>query len=159
VRSCESAADTADSDFSGTGLTVFAFRVAGVPLAVRAESLEYIRAQLIPTPLPRVPAHISGVVADGEEALPILDLRMLLGLQSTEEVDGIPRTMVLKSGELKAGVVVRPIGLVEIPPSDIRPPQSFDEHPWRTMLESELSLNGRTHALLDVERVLEAARV
>ncbi len=109
-----------------------------------------------PLALPRVPAHVLGLVTYDQRALAILDLGLFLGLS---EGTGYTRTLVVTAGDYRVGVPVDlALGVVEVATADRRPPSGALTGPLAQYLTSEVTLDGDLAGLLDLERLLEAAR-
>lgn len=81
---------TAEADEGKSGeLTLLAMVVGGVELALPARAVSAVSAITEPTPLPGAPAHILGLVATGDQVLPLVDLAGFLDLGHGEGEENI----------------------------------------------------------------------
>jgi len=132
------------------------FRIGDALLLCPAEGVESITLWETPLALPRVPAHVLGLVTYDQRALAILDLGRFLGLSDGE---GYTRTLVVTAGEYRVGVPVdAALGVVEVAPDDQQAPSGAITGPLAQYLLAEVLLDDGLAALLDLPRLLEAAR-
>lgn len=135
-----------------------------VMLAVPAELVVSVSAVPSPTPLPGAPAHILGLVASGERALPLVDLEVMLAIRGDEPIDPLFRRVVfVRAPALEAGLVChRARGLVSVPGSALEEPSVLQGERLRPFLEAEVSGQAGVVGVvgvLDIAAVLEAAAV
>lgn len=134
-----------------------------VSLAVPAEAVSSVSVVGTPTPLPGAPAHILGLVAAGERALPLVDLEILLAIPATAEgaVDELfRRTVFVSAGDLEAGLVChRARGLIAVPESSLGEPAVLQGERLRPFLRAEIEARGRVVGVLDIPALLEAAAI
>lgn len=121
-------------------------------LAVR-EILEYAGV----TPVPQMPACISGVINLRGTAVPVLDLACRL---EREPVPVSKRTCIIvvevdgDNGAFVIGILVDAVNAVlDIPPSEVEPAPSLGAQVRAEMLQGIGKVNGRFVLLLDVRRV------
>lgn len=121
-------------------------------LAVR-EILEYAGV----TPVPQMPACISGVINLRGTAVPVLDLACRL---EREPVPVSKRTCIIvvevdgDNGAFVIGILVDAVNAVlDIPPSEVEPAPSLGAQVRAEMLQGIGKANGRFVLLLDVRRV------
>jgi purine-binding chemotaxis protein CheW len=121
-------------------------------LAVR-EILEYAGV----TPVPQMPACISGVINLRGTAVPVLDLACRL---EREPVAVSKRTCIIvvevdgDNGAFVIGILVDAVNAVlDIPPSEVEPAPSLGAQVRAEMLQGIGKVNGRFVLLLDVRRV------
>ena len=124
-------------------------------LAVR-EILEYAGV----TPVPQMPACISGVINLRGTAVPVLDLACRL---EREPVPVSKRTCIIvvevdsggdDGGAFVIGILVDAVNAVlDIPPSEVEPAPSLGAQVRAEMLQGIGKVNGRFVLLLDVRRV------
>lgn len=140
------------------------FRVHDAELAVAASDVEEIVGLGTLTPVPGVPAHVAGVQALRGQALPILDLGAYLGLNDVGRPvgasDGIaPRVMVANVPPYRVGLLAHRVlgvaGVDETVPSEL---DLLQPDRLRSAAIAALDRRGRIAALLDLGRLLEAAR-
>jgi purine-binding chemotaxis protein CheW len=136
---------------------LFAFRVGSSLLACPAEAVAAVIATTPPTPLPRVPAHVLGLVNHDHRALAVLDLGRVLGLDAGPAPS--TRTLVLQGGEYRVGVPVgAALGVATVPSTDLRPPSGAFGPRVEAFLRAECETPHGRAAWLDLPRLLEAAR-
>ncbi|UJR80101.1 chemotaxis protein CheW [Sandaracinus amylolyticus] len=139
---------------------VVRFRVASAQLAIAAEHVDEIVPCETPTIVPGVPAHVAGIVAVRGDAVPLLDLRIFLGLgDAVRSEDREPRVLVVRAAGYRVGLIcdlvvgIRAIGDERFgPPASVQPPE-LREH-----ARAQLDLGDSIAVVLDLERMLEAAR-
>lgn len=132
------------------------FRIGDALLLCPVESVEAITMWEDPITLPRVPDHILGLVTYDQRALAVLDLGRFLGLA---EGESYTRTLVIKADEYRVGVPVdTALGVVEVAAADRQPPSGAITGALATYLAAEVPLDDGLAALLDLPRLLEAAR-
>jgi chemotaxis signal transduction protein len=137
--------------------------VSGVGLAIPARDIGVVSVVDEPTPIPSAPAHVLGLVAAGEQVLPLVDLAIFLDLAADGAIDVDPlfrRTLFVKSGELEAGLVChRARGLVSADPATIREPSVLQGKRLRPFVISEMDSAHGVVGILDVAALLRAASV
>ena len=134
------------------------FRIGGALLLCPAENVEAITVWEEPLALPRVPAHVLGLVTYDQRALAILDVGRFLGLEDAGH-PGFTRTLVITAGEYRVGVPVSTaLGVVEVEPADREAPSGAIAGSLAQYVTAEVTLHGELAALVDLPRLLEAAR-
>ena len=132
------------------------FRIGGTLLACRADRVEAVTTWETPLQLPRVPAHILGLVTYDQRALALLDLGRFFGL--TEDTD-YTRVLVVTAGPYRVGIPVNAaLGVVELAPGDRQEPSGVITGPLAQYVAEEVQIGDQLGGLLDLERLLEAAR-
>jgi purine-binding chemotaxis protein CheW len=134
--------------FFTLGGEVFAVDVACAREVVALEEL---------TVIPRTPAYVAGVASVRGQVVPILDVRPLLGLPSSEIRPGT-RALVVEAGPLRAGMAtegVLGLGAFDevIPMGDARPQRQS------AFAIGLLRRDDGSAVLLDVPGILEALRI
>ena len=112
------------------------------------------------TAVPMTPAHVRGVINLRGAVVPVLDLSVRFGGESSPVTK---RTSIIIV-EVAAGGVRHDVGLVVdavnavlgIAPGDIEPPPSFGTHIRLDFVRGMAKVNGRFVILLDVDQVLAA---
>ena len=134
------------------------FRIGDALLLCPAANVEAITVWEPPLTLPRVPAHVLGLVTYDQRALAILDLGRFLGLEDAG-ASAYTRTLVLTAGEYRVGVPVdAALGVVEVEAAAQEPPSGAITGALAQYVEAEVALEGGLAALVDLPRLLEAAR-
>ena len=132
------------------------FRVGDALLLCAAEPIEAVTMWEVPHTLPRVPAHVLGLVTYDQRALAILDIGRFLGLTGG---DDYARTLVVTAGEYRVGIPVdAALGVVEVAAADRCAPSGAFGGLLAQYLTAEVELDDDLAGLLDLERLLEAAR-
>lgn len=135
------------------------FRVHEAELAVAATDVEEIVGLGTLTPVPGVPAHVAGVQALRGQALPVLDLGAYLGLGGATDGDVAPRLLVARVPPYRVGLLAHRVlgvsGIDETIPSEL---ELLQPDRLRVASLAALDRRGRVAALLDLARLLEAAR-
>ena len=128
------------------------FELAGSPYAIAVERVrEIVRVRDI-TPMPRVPDSVLGVVALRGEIVQVVDLRMRLGLETTE-LTRRSRVIVLHGDDRKVtGVLVDAVKeVLRIPESEISVTSAVDAGAVQ-----ELCARGEEFvSIIDTERAME----
>ena len=138
----------------------FLFRIGDTWGIIPAELIETIIEDQAPTPLPLVPAHITGMVPFGQKALPIFDLQSFLGLRAQTDTEAIPRLLVLRAEDMQVGIRVnQSAGIIHPQADDLRSLDALSGTAlsrWATaMVETQKGIA----VVLNIEPLLEAARV
>jgi chemotaxis signal transduction protein len=84
---------------------LFVLRISGILVGLPALFVQAVIAADTPCPLPLAPAHLLGLVPHSEGALAVVDLARFLELGTTTVEAGASRIVVIRSGELEAGVL------------------------------------------------------
>lgn len=90
-----------------------------------SDAVEVLRPRQV-TEVPWTPAYINGILSVRGEMVPVLDLKMRLGLG---KVNGRPsaRILVIAAEDLKAGLLVdRLSGVKEVPARSLEPPSESE---------------------------------
>ncbi|WKZ33906.1 MAG: chemotaxis protein CheW [Thermodesulfobacteriota bacterium] len=111
-----------------------------------SEAVEVLRPRQA-TEVPWTPAYIQGILSVRGEMVPVLDLKMRLGLG---KVNGRPtaRILVVAVEDLKAGLLVdRLSGVKEVPARLLEPPE--DSEPQAAFMKAVIHDGERVIRLLD----------
>lgn len=104
------------------------------------------------TPVPRMPAHLLGVINLRGKIIPVVDLRIKLGLPPLKEQDCI---IIVHAHNIEVGVTVDRVSEVaNIPDSDIGEVPSFGEGVTGEDLLGIAKTGGHVRLLLDIDKVL-----
>lgn len=101
---------------AGDDIQLVAFRIAGQDFALDIFQVERILRYEPPSPLPKAPAFLVGVLAYEGAAVPVIDLRKRLGVAAALRDD--TRTMILEGSGSRIGVVVDSVTEVLQVPAD-----------------------------------------
>lgn len=140
------------------------FRVCGTWLAASACHIETIGVLDSVSPLPMAPKHVLGQTRLHDEVFVVFDMAAFLSmkdaLDSALVVSDPPRVVVLKALGMRAAV---PVGatshMVNMPKEDLDPPDVLNNGRLGDFLSGEFESELGRVGVLDVERLLESARV
>jgi chemotaxis signal transduction protein len=139
---------------------LFAFRLGRDLFLVPADEVAAVIATEVPTPLPRVPPHVLGLVNHDHRALAVLDLARFLAREGDAGGAERARTLVLKGGDATVGVpVTAALGVVTVAASAVRPASGAFGSRIGDVLRGECETPHGPGAWIDLTRLLEAARV
>ena len=152
---------------AGTGpreetFPLFALRLGVDLFLVPADQVVAVIGTEAPTPLPRVPPHVRGLVNHDHRALAVLDLaRFLQRSEGTSAgVAATPRTLVLSASPYTVGVPVSAaLGVVTVRGRQVKPSSGAFGPRVEPFLRGECETPHGAAAWLDLARLLEAARV
>lgn len=104
------------------------------------------------TPVPRMPAHLLGVINLRGKIIPVVDLRLKLGLPPQKEQDCI---IIVRAHNIEVGVTVDKVSEVaNIADTDIEEVPSFGEGVTGEDLLGIAKSDGHVRLLLDIDKVL-----
>lgn len=144
----------------GENVQLLRFRVAGAQLAIPVVAVEEIVDHGALTAIPGVPSHIPGIVAVRGEAVPLLDLEAFFGLPPGEKVeDRSARVLVVRVEPYRVGLLCDVVaGVAVIAPPALETPRACQPPALRDFAAAELDLGDAVAAVIDLRRLLEAAR-
>lgn len=101
------------------------FRLEGREYAFPVEHVDEILRMVALTPVPEAPPWLSGVINLRGQVVPVVDLRMRLGLP--RQVPGLSTPiMVVRAGGRVAGLIVDAVDeVLALPPGSIGPPDDL----------------------------------
>jgi purine-binding chemotaxis protein CheW len=147
---------------SDTTEALFAFSCDGIRLSVPAALVSQVIAFEPPTKVPRTPAHILGLLPYGEGSIAVLDTSRFLGLgpDPSESIDrSMFRSVIVRAGDLEAGLLCQHAhGVASIRTDDLAPPEETGRGRLREFLHATVPIGDERAGLLDLGRLLEAAR-
>ena len=161
------AALTEPPRFEDGRLALLVFRLAGTTVAVNAEQVEAVHDCCAPSPVPRAPAHLLGLVRLGEHAVPLVDVRMFLGLVKTADAPDhgndvlFRRIVVVRVDDMRVGLECdRALGVLDVDGAELQEPTALRGGRLAEFLEAEVHTpEGVVIGLLQLEALLEAARL
>jgi purine-binding chemotaxis protein CheW len=132
-----------------------AFHLAGETYAIPILFVqEIIRAREI-TRIPRSLPHVRGVVNLRGNIVPVIDLRMRLGLPTTEETTE-SRIVVVEIGSGTVGMIVDQVSqVVRIDTASIEPPSALLADHETDYVQAVGRLDDELVVILDVSRTLQ----
>lgn len=142
------------------GLEILSFRLGTESYGVDIHRVQEIRSYERPTPLVQAPASVRGVIPLRGHMVPVLDLRVRLGLPA-QEVGPSTVVIVVRIGEgddALAGLVVdRVSDVVQLTPAQVRPLPGLRAGAETRHLQALGALPDCTVLLLDVDALLAPA--
>jgi purine-binding chemotaxis protein CheW len=109
------------------------------------------------TPLPNVPDWFLGVINLRGAVVPVLDLRVRLGLEPRPH-DRLTVIVILSIGERIVGLVVDAVSdVVDLPVATIEPPPAIGTAVGSSFLQGIARRESELLLLLDVQRVVGAS--
>ncbi|HEX7049143.1 MAG TPA: chemotaxis protein CheW [Longimicrobiales bacterium] len=122
-------------------------------------NVQEIIGRLPITRVPRVPEFIRGVINLRGRVIPIVDLRLKLGMPPGEESREQCMIVVEVTGVQMGLMVDRVSEVVDIPAAEIEDAPSFGSGVTTEYLLGIAKTAGKVRLLLDIERVLEKSEV
>jgi purine-binding chemotaxis protein CheW len=154
-----------------TDRVLLVFEVASAWFGVDPQVAQELAPPQVPTPVPRAPDYVAGLVALRGRAVPLLDLQRFLALDPRDargtDDDLLKRIVVVASDGMTVGIVCdRVRSLVRLPRNAFLPPESLPAGRVRDFAESEVAdpagvvtKVGGIVVVLKVPELLEAARL
>lgn len=137
----------------------FQFRLGDTLLLCPAEAVEGITHFEAPVPLPRVPPHVLGLITYDQRALVLVDLAPFLRLPAGSDAERT-RTLVVNSGAYRVGLAVEAaLGVVTLDAAGFQECTGLFGESLAEYAIAASSSDAGVGAVLDLERLLEAARV
>jgi len=135
-------------------LQVVVFALAGNEFGIDIVQVREIDRLMPITRVPRVPAHVEGIVNLRGQLVPIVDLRTRLGIPHTEPTK-TARIIVAEIGPRSIGMIVDEVReVVRIPVDQIADSEGVLEGLANEFIGALGKVDERLIILLDVERVL-----
>lgn len=135
------------------------FQILDQWLALPIQQVEEIIGLGWITPLPRLPAHVPGVVLERGRAIPVLDLACFLSFAPIDQPSGEQERLVVVSFEvMRVGLVCRRVAGIEIfHEKDLAEPEAIASN-LRPFATAQIKNPRGLVAVLDLGPLLEAAR-
>lgn len=139
----------------GDDVQLVVFRVGAQRFAVSVFEAERILRYREPTPLPKAPAFLEGVIAYGDSTIPLVDLRKRLAAPAT--VRDETRVIVLELERTRIGVVVdQVIEVCKVRAEEITLPPDLVRGLAAEFINGMVTIGGRTIVMLAVSRLLSS---
>lgn len=130
-------------------IQIVTFEMSGEEYALPIEEIQEIIRFAEPTVIPDVPDYVKGIVNLRDSVLPIIDLRLMLGLEATN-VDEFTKVIVLNCSGMKIGFVVdRIYEVLRIEKSRIDKPPSLISGDDAKRIKGIIKMDERVILLLD----------
>lgn len=152
---------------NGSTVSLFVIRSGTIRLGLSPVFVEKVKELEGMTALPTAPSHVLGLVGDRSRALPVIDMRVFLGIDAKTTMrpgdsDGTEtrRILLVSSQELSAALLVDEVeGACLVNAASVAPAQSLLGQRTRDFATGEVLVGGRLVAVLDLHALLEAMRV
>ncbi|HEY8542121.1 MAG TPA: chemotaxis protein CheW, partial [Pseudothermotoga sp.] len=130
------------------------FELSGGIYAFKIDDVQEIIRYVEPTKIPGVPEYVRGLAELREKVLPIIDLRELLELPSTQ-IDEFTKVIVLKVNNTLVGVVVDRIReVLRIEESKMLPPPTISQEGYSQELLGIVHIDEQMTMVLDHKTLL-----
>ena len=135
-----------------TGGKFLTFFLAKEEYGIEILKVQEIIGTMAITPVPRTPEHLRGVINLRGKIIPVVDLRLKLGLPAAEGQNCI---IVVRARGLEIGITVDQVSEVaNIADKDIEPVPAFGNGVATEDLLGIGKTGGRVRLLLDIDRIL-----
>ena len=130
------------------------FRLSDQDYGIAISKVQEIREWTKVTPLPNSPSYIKGMLNLRGAIVPVIDLRMRLGLETLER-DGFTVIIVVNVGGRLAGIVVDTVSdVVSVDPGQRRALPEFEGQANRRFIEGLAQIDDRLMVLLNVDQLI-----
>lgn len=144
---------TAHEPLADDEVQLVTFRVGGHRFGFNVFEVERVLRYEAPTPLPKAPVFLEGMLAYGDDVIPVIDLRKRLDVPAT--VDDHTRTIILEWDEGRVGLVVDAVlALLQVPVSAIKTPPAIVQGLAAEYVNGIIHREGATTIILAVARLL-----
>ena len=138
---------------AGDDIQLVTFKVGGQEFAFNIFQVERILRYEAPSPLPKAPDYLEGVLQYQGGAVPLVDLRKRLGAAAPLRDD--TRTVILEFEGGKLGVVVDAVSEVtQVPAATVAPPPGIVKGLAAEYITGLVVKNGRTIIVLNTNKLL-----
>lgn len=138
----------------------FLFRIAGTLLLCPASAVEAVTSFESPVLLPRVPAHVLGLVTYDQRALVLVDAALFLDLPERSATKDRARTLVLSTGPYRVGLPVESaLGVISLDSESVSEGAHVFTGRLAEFVRAEANTESGVAGVVDLDLLLEAARV
>ena len=140
---------------SGDDIQLVTFRVGGQDFAFNIFQVERILRYESPSPLPKAPDFLEGVLRYQGAAVPVIDLRKRLGVSAPHREE--TRTIVLEWDGAKIGVVVDAVSeVMQVAATQVTSPPSIVRGLAAEYIAGLVVQDGRTIVVLNTNKLLNS---
>ena len=133
---------------------LIAFRIGEQEFCVDIMAVREIRGWTPATPLPRTPSFMKGVINLRGAVLPIIDLGVRFGLNTSEPTDRHV-IMVAHIGGRMVGLLVDAVSdIIQLKDEEVQPTPDVASDHVKTFVKGIFALDGRMISLIELERIL-----
>lgn len=132
------------------------FRVGGEEFGLDVFSVHEILRYEAPTPMPRAPAFVEGVLDVRGTLVPVVDLRRRFEVESPSH-DDETRIVLVEFGGERLGLVVDAVTeVLRVPETSVLPPPQFVRGLAAEFVRGIVRLGDRLVVLVDLDRILSS---
>lgn len=142
----------------GEKVAALSFELGGEVYGIELKHLAETRSRAPLRRLPGVVPHLAGVMNLRGELVPVVDLRLVLGLGRSEAGPVAAALVLSVEGSRLAFAVDRTRDILSFPAGDLQPPPLSLDPERAVFIRGEYLLGGRLMSLLDVERIIADPR-
>lgn len=144
---------TAQESLADDEIQLVTFRVGGHRFGFNVFEVERVLRHEAPAPLPKAPDFLEGMLAYGDDVIPVIDLRKRLDVPA--EVDDQTRTIIIEWDQGRVGLIVDAVlALAQVPVSAVKTPPSIVQGLAAEYVNGIIHRDGATIIILAVPRLL-----
>ncbi len=141
-----------------TSAQYLTFRLAEELYALDVGKVREVLEVIPITTVPKTPAHMRGVINVRGSVVPVLDMRLRLGMapaESTVDTCIIVTEVCLEGSSLIMGVLADAVSeVIDLESSQIEPPPRFGNHVKSELIKGIGKRNDSFIVILDIDRIL-----
>ena len=150
---------SSQSGFMQDGHQYLTFRLGEEEYAVEIDKVQEIKGYTGITPLPNLPAHIGGVMNLRGAMVPVMNLRVRLGMPETAST-AFTVVVVVSLGQRTMGLVVDSVSeVLSVPTANLQAPPDFSAEVDARFIRGMTKVRDKLVVVLDLERLLGTAAV
>ena len=139
---------------ANTSRELIAFRIGEQEFCVDIMAVREIRGWTQATPLPRAPGYMKGVINLRGAVLPIIDLAVRFGL-NTSEPTARHVIMVARIGGRTVGLLVDAVSdIIQLTDEQVQPTPDVASDHVKTFVKGIFALDGRMISLIELDRIV-----
>lgn len=135
---------------------IVTFRIGADLFAADVRAVERVLRYLAPTPVPNVPAWVSGVIEYLKRVVPVIDMRARFEAPANAPTSETRVLVFNVSGSWVGGVVDAVLDVTAVDKSHVEPPPPLFRGFASQYMHGIVRREGKLVILLDVERLLNA---
>ena len=140
---------------AGDDVQLVTFKVGGQDFAFNIFQVERILRYEAPSPLPKAPEFLEGVLQYQAGAIPLIDMRKRLGVAAPLRDD--TRTVILEFEAGKIGLIVDAVTeVLQVAASNVTPPPGIVKGLAAEYITGLVVTNGRTIIVLNTNKLLSS---
>jgi len=144
---------TGGSGAGGDDIQLVTFRVAGQDFAFNIFQVERILRWERPTPLPKAPDFLEGMLTYQGAPIPVVDLRKRFNVEAPVKEE--TRVIVVEWDAGRVGVIVDAVAeVLRVPAAEVTPPPGIVRGLAAEYISGIVSKNGKTVVVLNTGKLL-----